>query len=70
MKILNNVKTKVIALSAVVMSGAASADDTAIKAAINGAVTAGQENFGLVVVGLIGLAALGFGLRSIVGAMR
>ncbi|MGR3087231.1 LPXTG cell wall anchor domain-containing protein, partial [Vibrio vulnificus] len=35
-----------------------------------GAVTTGQSNYSLVVVGLIGLAALGFGLKMIVGAMR
>ncbi|WP_268810175.1 hypothetical protein [Vibrio parahaemolyticus] len=38
--------------------------------AINAAVTEGQANYTLVVVGLIGLAAIGFGLRMMIGAMR
>ncbi|MFW1320554.1 hypothetical protein ACEV70_14030 [Vibrio parahaemolyticus] len=37
---------------------------------INSAVTEGQSNYTLVVVGLIGLAAIGFGLRMMIGAMR
>lgn len=67
---MKNVKLKLLALSTVAMSGAAAAEESAIKTAINSAIAAGQENFGLVVVGLIGLAALGFGLRNITGAMR
>lgn len=67
-------KTKLIALSTVIASGssfaAVGADQSAVTGAINAAVTLGQDNYGLVVVGLIGLAALGFGLRAIMGAMR
>ncbi|MBE4125218.1 hypothetical protein HJ112_23590, partial [Vibrio parahaemolyticus] len=40
------------------------------SAAINTAVSEGQANYTLVVVGLIGLAAIGFGLRMMVGSMR
>ncbi|EHH0751451.1 hypothetical protein [Vibrio vulnificus] len=61
---------KKIGLATVVAVTASSAHADAIGDAIGTAVTAGQTNYGLVVVGLIGLAALGFGLRMIVGAMR
>lgn len=52
---------------ALVLSGAARAD---VAESINTAVSTGQSNYTLVVVGLIGLAAIGFGLRAIIGAMR
>ncbi|SBS68527.1 hypothetical protein VAT7223_04239 [Vibrio atlanticus] len=67
---MKNMKTRLIALSTVVLSGASMADATPVQTAINGAVTSGQANYGLVVVGLIGLGALGFGLKAIMGAMR
>ncbi len=38
--------------------------------ALNNAVSQGHSNYTIVVVGLIGLAAIGFGLRMIVGAMK
>ncbi|AYV19848.1 hypothetical protein AAFX24_00045 [Vibrio mediterranei] len=63
-------KKSILATSLVATSGAAFADTSAVTTAINTAVASGQSNYGLVVVGLIGLAALGFGLRMIVGAMR
>ncbi|MCG9544803.1 MULTISPECIES: hypothetical protein [Vibrio] len=64
-------KTRLLALtSALVVSTSSFADDSAVTTAINGAVSSGQSNYGLVVVGLIGLGALGFGLRAIMGAMR
>lgn len=68
MKLRNTMKKIGIAVAASVTASSAFADD--ISTAINTAVTTGQTNYGLVVVGLIGLAALGFGLRMIVGAMR
>ncbi|MBG0757608.1 hypothetical protein [Vibrio cidicii] len=68
MKLPNTMKKVGIAVAASVTASSAFADD--ISTAINTAVTTGQTNYGLVVVGLIGLAALGFGLRMIVGAMR
>ncbi|WP_336936218.1 hypothetical protein [Vibrio cholerae] len=41
-----------------------------ISDAITAGVSSGQSNYTLVVVGLIAMAALGFGLRMIVGAMK
>ncbi|MEZ9006153.1 hypothetical protein FQP87_03415 [Vibrio tasmaniensis] len=55
--------------STALVSASSFADTSGITTAINEAVTAGQSNYGLVVVGLIGLAALGFGLRAIVNSM-
>ncbi|MEZ9637376.1 hypothetical protein AB4252_07315 [Vibrio cyclitrophicus] len=55
--------------SASLVSASSFADNTAITTAINDAVTTGQSNYGLVVVGLIGLAAIGFGLRAIMNSM-
>ncbi|MEG3695666.1 hypothetical protein V5098_21340 [Vibrio coralliirubri] len=63
-------KKRLFVLGSTAAASASSfADDSAITTAINGAVTSGQANYGLVVVGLIGLAALGFGLRAIMNAM-
>lgn len=55
-------------LATAVASGSTFAADH--STAINAAVTEGQSNYTLVVVGLIGLAAIGFGLRMMIGAMR
>lgn len=55
--------------STLVASSAAFAN-AEITTAITDAVTAGQSNYTLVVVGVIALAAIGFGLSAIVGAMR
>ncbi|MFN1651144.1 hypothetical protein [Vibrio rotiferianus] len=66
---LKNLGRKVaVAATAVVASGAAFAADH--SAAINTAVTDGQSNYTLVVVGLIGMAAIGFGLKMMTGSMR
>lgn len=54
-------------LTAAALSTAANAS---VADSITSAVADGQANYTLVVVGLIGLAAIGFGLRAIVGAMR
>ncbi|EPN8462045.1 hypothetical protein ACT31I_002794 [Vibrio cidicii] len=69
MKLRNTMKKVGIAVAASVTASSAFADD-AMLTALNNAVTAGQSNYTIVVVGLIGLAAIGFGLRMIVGAMR
>ncbi|MGF1719250.1 hypothetical protein L4D20_04295 [Vibrio kyushuensis] len=61
-KVLVGLGTTVLAF------GASATSET--ETAINAAVTSGQSNYGLVVVGLIGLAALGFGLKAIMGGMR
>lgn len=64
-------KKRLLVLVATTVASASSfAETAAITGAINDAVTAGQSNYGLVVVGLIGLGAAGFGLRAIMGAMR
>nr|WP_102523881.1 LPXTG cell wall anchor domain-containing protein [Vibrio tapetis] len=63
-------KIKIITLTALLASGSAAAEDSAITTALKAAIATGQENYGYVVVGLIALAALGFGLRSITGGMK
>lgn len=55
------------ATGALVLSGAANAT---VEESLNAAITSGQTNYSTVVIGLIGLAAIGFGLRAIIGAMR
>jgi phosphoserine phosphatase len=74
MKIINTVKkhTSKVALvsGSTLASASALANDNPITSAINSAVSAGQSNYSLVVVGVIALAALGFGLSAITGAMR
>ncbi|MBY8276230.1 hypothetical protein KW516_00640 [Vibrio fluvialis] len=68
MNLLKKHSSKIAAGSgALVLSGAARAD---VAESITTAVSTGQANYTLVVVGLIGLAAIGFGLRAIIGAMR
>lgn len=62
-------KKRLLVIGAAVASPSVFAN-TDVADAINTAVTTGQSNYGLVVVGLIGLAALGFGLRQITGSMR
>ncbi|KQB03368.1 hypothetical protein V7T16_17045 [Vibrio metoecus] len=69
MKIRNMVKKFGVAVAASVSTSAAFAADP-ISDAITAGVSAGQGNYTLVVVGLIAMAALGFGLRMIVGAMK
>lgn len=75
MKYLNKVRkfgSKAVFAGSIAAVGAfpALADDSAITSAINGAVAGGKANYTLVVVGLIGLAAIGFGLGYITSAMR
>ncbi len=60
---------KKLALGAVAAVSASPAF-ASVEEAISSAVSSGQSNYGLVVVGLIGTAAIGFGLRMIVSAMR
>ncbi len=68
MKFLN----KVILGSATVAasSSAFATGSDAIGTAISTAVAAGQANYSLVVIGIIGLAAIGFGVGMIVSSMR
>ncbi|ELV8621701.1 TPA: hypothetical protein RQK43_000239 [Vibrio vulnificus] len=68
---MKNLAKKIgIAMTATLVTSSAFAEGTPITAALNTAVSTGQANYSIVVIGLIGLAALGFGLRMIVGAMR
>lgn len=72
MKFINVMKKHATKIATGFAASVASASSFAVTVpeAINDAVTAGQSNYGLVVVGLITMAAIGFGLKMIVGAMR
>lgn len=63
-------KSKLVLLTSAAFSGSALAEASPIETAISNAVAAGQSNFTTVVVGVIALAAIGFGLSAITGAMR
>lgn len=41
-----------------------------VEESISAAVSSGQSNYSLVVIGMIGMAAIGFGLSMIVRVMR
>ncbi|ENM5774163.1 TPA: hypothetical protein AB5H45_000794 [Vibrio mimicus] len=69
MKLRDIGKKFAVAAAAVTPAFAALAEDP-IGDAIKAGVSSGQGNYTLVVVGLIAMAALGFGLRMIVGAMK
>lgn len=69
MKIRNMAKKFGVVAATVLPASFAFAEDP-ISDAITAGVSAGQGNYTLVVVGLIAMAALGFGLRMIVGAMK
>ncbi|MCG7500063.1 hypothetical protein MHO82_24675 [Vibrio sp. Of7-15] len=71
--VLKNAKTKTAAVAtAALASGSAMAADPAnpVKDSLDAAIAAGQSNFTIVVVGAIGLAAIGFGMGMIISAMR
>ncbi|MDE1328597.1 hypothetical protein [Vibrio aestuarianus] len=72
MKLINVMKKHATKIATGFAASVASASSFAVTVpeAIDAAVTAGQSNYGLVVVGLITMAAIGFGLKMIVGAMR
>lgn len=61
---------KKVALGVTTAFGSASAFAADHTAVIGTAVTEGQANYTAVVVGVIGLAAIGFGIGMIVRAMR
>ncbi|EGR0495207.1 hypothetical protein FG066_17455 [Vibrio cholerae] len=69
MKFRNMVKKFGVVAATVLPASFAFAEDP-ISEAIKAGVSSGQGNYTLVVVGLIAMAALGFGLRMIVGAMK
>ncbi|EJL6930787.1 hypothetical protein NMT09_002173 [Vibrio cholerae] len=69
MKFRNMAKKFGVVVATVLPASFAFAEDP-ISDAIKAGVSSGQGNYTLVVVGLIAMAALGFGLRMIVGAMK
>ncbi|MBF4437446.1 hypothetical protein ERJ77_23770, partial [Vibrio anguillarum] len=70
MKFINVMKKHATKIATGVTAAVASASSFAVTVpeSIEAAVTSGQSNYSLVVVGLITMAAVGFGLRMIVGA--
>ncbi|HHG3037990.1 hypothetical protein ACSTKA_11185 [Vibrio parahaemolyticus] len=74
--VVTNVKHAVVnkktAAGAALMAASASPAfaEVDITGAINSAVSGGQANVSLVVAGLIGMAALGFGVTMVVGFLR
>lgn len=66
------IKTGLVAVAAVSASPVFAAGEPvpAITAAINAAVAASMSNVTVVVLGVIGLAALGFGVGMIVAYLR
>tara|TARA_B100000749_G_C18118122_1_gene338659 strand:- start:5 stop:226 length:222 start_codon:yes stop_codon:yes gene_type:complete len=73
MKLMNVAKkhgSKLAVVGFSMMPFAAFAEDSGITTAIKNAIAAGTSNYSLVVIGLIGLAALAFGLGRITGGMR
>ncbi|OXX55295.1 MULTISPECIES: hypothetical protein [unclassified Vibrio] len=72
MKFINVMKKHATKIATGVTAAVASASSFAVTVpeSIEAAVTSGQSNYSLVVVGLITMAAVGFGLRMIVGAMK
>ncbi|WP_318416208.1 hypothetical protein [Photobacterium leiognathi] len=61
---------KVSVLAATAVSSSAFADSSAVTTKINEAVSQGQSNYTLVVVGILSMAAIGFGLYMMKGAIR
>lgn len=61
-------KATVPAVAVVSLMAAPAFADT--KAAIQAAIASGQENYGLVTAGVIGVAALGFAVGMIVSWLR
>ena len=61
---------KVSVLAATVVSSSAFADGSGVTEKLNQAVSQGQSNYTLVVVGILSMAAIGFGLYMMKGAMR
>ncbi|MBF4222525.1 hypothetical protein [Vibrio anguillarum] len=72
MKFIDVMKKHATKIATGVTAAVASASSFAVTVpeSIEAAVTSGQSNYSLVVVGLITMAAVGFGLKMIVGAMR
>lgn len=72
-KKVKNVKTKMSLVALAMVSTSASAAGTPseqITASINSAIAAGQSNYTLIVIGVLGLAAIGFGVGMMTSGMR
>ena len=64
-------KKTLLVLSTAVLSAPSFADGSnPMEAALNSAISAGQSNVGIVVAGLIGMAALAFGVNMVTGFLR
>ncbi|WP_412767811.1 hypothetical protein, partial [Vibrio anguillarum] len=72
MKFINVMKKHATKIATGVTAALASASSFAegVTDTIQAAITAGQANYTIVVVGLIALAAIGFGLRAIIRVMN
>jgi len=73
-KQVKNLKTKAAVVALALVSGSAAAADPTpsqqITASINSAIAAGQSNYTLIVIGVLGLAAIGFGVGMMTSGMR
>ena len=63
-------KKTLLVLSTAVLSAPSFAEGNPMEAALNSAISAGQSNVGIVVAGLIGMAALAFGVNMVTGFLR
>lgn len=62
--------TKLGVFSATALASASSFANQQITDSLTAAITAGQSNYTLVVVGVIGLAAIAFGLARVLGILK
>lgn len=70
MKLRQIASNKILLASVALTSGSAFADPSANETAITGAVNAGKGMVELTTSGVIGIAALGFGLGMVVAWLR
>ncbi|MHA2728358.1 hypothetical protein [Vibrio campbellii] len=63
-------KKTLLVLSTAVLSAPSFAEGNPMESAIQSAIAAGQSNVGIVVAGLIGMAALAFGVNMVTGFLR
>lgn len=69
-KLRQLVSNKVLVASVALTSGSAFAEASANETAITAAVNAGKSMVGVTTSGVIGIAALGFGLGMVVSWLR
>lgn len=70
MKTFRQLSNKILLASVALTSGSAFADASANETAITSAVNAGKSMVQLTTSGVIGIAALGFGLGMVVAWLR